>query len=254
MSAVYRPLLLLIAFASYAATAKNIEQSFPVSSGQLLTLKTDQGRIEVRTHSLEQIDVNVFVEGEQEDEFDVSFTPTGQGLQINGEKTSESHHRRLKVSYEITVPENFNLDLDTSGGSISIDDLKGNAEARTSGGSIAVGDINGDVELHTSGGSIQTENIYGGIDAHTSGGSIRVTFAHQPTQNASLSTSGGSIIAKLPMDATFDLNASTSGGKVRSEFEVQGQIRKQSIRGSVNGGGPELALHTSGGSVRVEKI
>jgi len=41
---------------------------------------------------------------------------------------------------------------------------------------------------------------------------------------------------------------------VSSEFSVDGEIKKRSIRGAINGGGPELVLKTSGGSVRIKEI
>ena len=117
-----------------------------------------------------------------------------------------------------------------------------------------MGNIKGDVEAHTSGGSITSEDIEGNINAHTSGGSIRVTMTKQITEDASLTTSGGSIVANLNDDIKIDIDASTSGGRVRSEFDVDGRVKKQSIRGEINGGGPRLKLRTSGGSVRINSI
>jgi uncharacterized membrane protein len=145
------------------------------------------------------------------------------------------------------------LSARSDGGKIEIEDLIGNVDANTSGGSIKVGNVEGDVDLHTSGGSIRTKNIKGEIDAHTSGGSIDVTFAQQPMNDASLTTSGGSIEATFPADVAIDIDASTSGGRVRSEFDVSGRVKKKSIRGQINGGGPEIELRTSGGSISIEK-
>ncbi|WP_414829150.1 DUF4097 family beta strand repeat-containing protein [Alteromonas sp. H39] len=248
-------LLTALATASLA-NAREIDRSFTVNEGETLTVKTDAGSIEILTHNSDSIDVRAEIEGSQEDDFDVSFDVNGDGLTIRGQR--ENGHgwswNSLKVKYQITVPKRFNLDLDTSGGSIEIEDLIGEIKARTSGGSISVGDVEGDISLHTSGGSIRTQDIMGEIDAHTSGGSINVTFAKQPQQDASLTTSGGSITARLPSDVAIDIDASTSGGRVKSEFDVSGKVKKQRIRGKINGGGPELELHTSGGSVRVEKI
>lgn len=256
---VRKLLALSTLFASIGFTtpllAKEIHKTFDADPGDELVLKTEGGSIEITTHSGNSIEVYASVEGKQEDDFTISFQQSSDGLEIIGER--EDHDwgwHNLRVKYEIKVPDHFNLDLDTAGGSIEIDDLTGEIDARTSGGSISVGNINGNVSLNTSGGSISTEDIMGEIDAHTSGGSIRVTFARQPTKNASLTTSGGSITARLPSDVKIELDASTSGGRVRSEFDVNGKIKKQRIRGTINGGGPQLELHTSGGSVHVEKI
>ena len=50
-----------------------------------------------------------------------------------------------------------------------------------------------------------------------------------------------------------DVNAKTSGGNVRCEMPimVQGLLGKNEVNGKINGGGPQLYLRTSGGSVRI---
>lgn len=234
--------------------AKSINDTFPASAGGDLHIKTQVGKIEIDTHSDNTIAVHVDIDGKQEDDFTVEFKQTAKGLNITGKRDNDDgwfSWNNLRVKFRITVPEHYNVDVNTSGGSIEIADLTGNIDAKTSGGSINIGNIEGDVQLHTSGGSITTDAIYGEIDAHTSGGSINVTFAQQPTKNASLHTSGGSIKAHFPDDVSIDIDASTSGGKVTSEFDVSGKIKKQSIKGTINGGGPQIDLHTSGGSVRL---
>jgi hypothetical protein len=53
----------------------------------------------------------------------------------------------------------------------------------------------------------------------------------------------------------LDVNAKTSGGRVHTDFPVSisGEINKSSMRGRMNGGGPELYLRTSGGSIYLKK-
>ncbi len=243
----------LTLLATSFANAESIERQFEADPGDRLYLKTDSGSIDIDTHNRDEIKVDVEINGRDADEFEVTFDESSRGLEIRGERDNASGWNNLKVKFYITVPKEYDIEVMTAGGSIRIDDLIGTIDANTSGGSISIGDVEGDVNLHTSGGSIKTESIAGEIDAHTSGGSISVIFAQQPQQDASLTTSGGSITAKLPSDISVDLDASTSGGRVRSEFDVDGRVKKQSIRGEINGGGPKLKLHTSGGSVRVEK-
>ncbi|MCW8108878.1 DUF4097 domain-containing protein [Alteromonas ponticola] len=234
--------------------AKVIEQEFAAQPDDTLHLKTEQGSIEIKTHKNASIEVYVEIDGEEQDEFDVNFEQRSDSLRIRGERKNRQGWNRTRITYLITIPERYNLDLDTAGGKIEITDLLiGDIEARTSGGAIKIASVKGDVQLHTSGGSIHTEDVEGEIDAHTSGGSIKVAFAKQFTKDATLDTSGGSIVASLPADIRMDLDASTSGGRVKSEFDVDGRVKKRSIEGKVNGGGPKLTLHTSGGSIRIEK-
>ena len=118
-----------------------------------------------------------------------------------GQHTTTSNwgwNNSLRVKFTITVPHKYNIDVDTSGGSININDLTGDVLAQTSGGSIKIGEITGNVDVDTSGGSIKIARVYGEIRANTSGGSIKAEFAQQITQDTKLSTSGGSVTATLP--------------------------------------------------------
>ena len=101
---------------------------------------------------------------------------------------------------------------------------------RTSGGNITIGAVDGNVDADTSGGNITIDRAGGEVRAETSGGNIEVDEV------------GGKI------------EASTSGGNVRATITEQpGLITKSSIRGTINGGGPELRLRASGGSIRIRE-
>jgi hypothetical protein len=245
-------LLLLFSATAFADTTN---YNFDVEKNGRLKIRTDVGSIKIATHEKKTIELELRVEGQNSDKFKFSHEQNKQGVNLIGEYDNGSNwNNRILVEFILTIPKQYNLNIDTSGGSISIEDLIGSIEANTSGGSIRVGNIKGNVELDTSGGSITTETIEGEINAHTSGGSINVTIEKQPTKDAKFSTSGGSITAKLKSDIKISIDASTSGGRVSTDFTVDGKIRDNSIRGEINGGGPKLTLSTSGGSVRVRSL
>lgn len=240
-----------------SAQAREVERSFDVSSGGTLKLETNRGSIRVGTHSSDQVLVRVEIEGKNEDEMDIVMSNSGNDVTVIGEQQKQDSGfwggSRLKVAYDITVPKSYNIDVDTAGGSIKIQDLNGRVDANTSGGSIKLGRIDGLVDVNTSGGSIKVDEVTGTIRAHTSGGSIKANISKQPTGDSKLTTSGGSIKVYLAEDIAVDLSARTSGGRVKSDFDVNGETSKRSIRGKINGGGPKLTLKTSGGSVKVMK-
>jgi Putative adhesin len=198
---------------------------------------------------------------------------------------------RLKVRFVITVPQAFDVDVRTSGGGVDIADLRGkvaartsggsvscdriggDVEARTSGGSVRIGVAEGHVEAHTSGGDVRIERAGGEVDAHTSGGSITVdevggalraktsggsvtaTISAQPRSRCELTTSGGSVTIRLAADVAVDVDAHASGGHVEADvpMTVQGELGRSSLKAKINGGGPELYLRTSGGSIHIKK-
>lgn len=138
----------------------------------------------------------------------------------------------------------------TSGGSINLSNFRGTIDGKTSGGSIRVQNADGDLDLHTSGGSIVLEDVRGSIEARTSGGSIKA-FVLDVDEYLTLKTSGGSVNAVIPEGRGFDLDL--SGNRVNTELtNFSGSSEKNSVEGTMNGGGPEVTLKTSGGSVNLD--
>jgi hypothetical protein len=255
--AIYLHALVIYALLFYSASlfAKTDSQTFDVVLGGTLTVRTDAGSIDISTHDEAVIRLEVSVENREGDTFTYRHELTNGNLTVIGEiEDNNNWVRNLKVEFKLRIPVDYNVILDTSGGSLSIEDLKGHVNARTSGGSISVGNVVGDVNLNTSGGSINTDTITGNLNAHTSGGSINITVNKQLTEDAKLTTSGGSITAYLMEKIQIELDASTSGGRVKSDFSVAGRVKKHSVKGLINGGGPKLTLTTSGGGVRIKSL
>jgi len=145
--------------------------------------------------------------------------------------------------------------LHTSGGAIRIMDVVGDVDASTSGGSISMSGVSGDAIAHTSGGRISLEKTNGAIDASTSGGSVTASLIAQPKKECRLFTSGGSIYVSLSKDVHLNIDASTSGGRVSTDFPVlsRGDRHQRELLTPLNGGGPLLYLHTSGGGITVRR-
>jgi DUF4097 and DUF4098 domain-containing protein YvlB len=141
----------------------------------------------------------------------------------------------------------------TSGGPIKIKDVAGDVDAVTSGGPISIEGNLGRVRAHTSGGPIWIKGASGAIDASTSGGGVTASLLGQPKEDCRLSTSGGGINVTLSRNAHVDLDASTSGGRVWTDFSVpySDEKHQSELHAQLNGGGPRLYLHTSGGGISV---
>jgi hypothetical protein len=147
------------------------------------------------------------------------------------------------------------VDAHTSGGGISLDGAHGPVKLGTSGGNITVGRVEGPADLSTSGGGIRIDEVEGSVRARTSGGSVHVGIVGSLKQDCELSTSGGGIRVAVDKAAAFRLDASTSGGGVETSglkiLSGDGERRRNRLDGDVNGGGPQLKLRSSGGSIAV---
>jgi DUF4097 and DUF4098 domain-containing protein YvlB len=197
----------------------------------------------------------------------------------------------VSVSFTVVVPAHYNVDLNTSGGDIAIASINGQARLRTSGGDLKLervegevdggtsggnitlqegtarvklstsgGDIHveragGEADLSTSGGNIVINSVKERLSASTSGGDIKASIEGALKGDCKLTTSGGTVKVSVDKTAAFDLRARTSGGDVDAEGITiaieKGGLRKSSLAGKVNGGGPQLYLGSSGGDIRI---
>lgn len=137
----------------------------------------------------------------------------------------------------------------TSGGEVRIESTAGSVRAHTSGGNMFVSDIQGDVEADTSGGDVRVLKVDGRIDARTSGGNVRCEIKG-PNRGIRATTSGGSVWLSLPKDITGTLDAESSGGHIASDLPISTtRWSEHRLNGQINGGGEEILVRTSGGSI-----
>jgi len=179
------------------------------------------------------------------------------------------------VQFEIAVPRNYNVEVNTGAGDITTGDIGGTALLKTQGGSISAGrvgrvgvrevsrgrpvarletegghikvlDVAGDLTAFTAGGHINAGNIAADASMHSGGGHIR---AGRIGGRADLETAGGNIAVG---QAENFVNVRTGGGQI--DFgEVRGSVRAQTGGGGIHVmyvSGP-MEVESSGGSICV---
>ena len=114
----------------------------------------------------------------------------------------------MGFTFVITVPKNISGNLNTAGGDIEIEGVKGNQVLKTAGGHINASDIEGEVIAQNAGGNISLSGIDGAVKADNKGGNINID------------SSQGSI------------NARSVGGHVRVDHS-DGEVRIKSAAGDV---------------------
>jgi sensor histidine kinase YesM len=143
------------------------------------------------------------------------------------------------------------IQTDTTGGKIFIQKHKGQIYASTWGGNIEAADMYGNLECNTLGGNIYLKNNNGTIGASTKGGNI---FAEVPyiSQYSWFDTAGGNIEVTLPLDNALDLEVRASKIKHPVFLNFAGELTVNSIKGKLNGGGPNVTIKTGGGKVTIK--
>jgi DUF4097 and DUF4098 domain-containing protein YvlB len=142
----------------------------------------------------------------------------------------------------------------TSGGSIEATHIEGPLDAATSGGSVRIEGVKGDLKAHSSGGPIHIIDAEGRVDADTSGGGVDVAFAKGNGKGGRIESSGGGITVSLDPTVHLEIDAHAEGIHSDLPLSMQGDISRESLHGTLNGGGPSLRLDTSGGSIHIRSL
>lgn len=221
-------------------------KSFTVQKGGLLTVDVEPGAVRIESWSKDE----VLVEAEGIDERHpdrLVMNQTGNDVTVKY-KDRRSHSDHLK--FNITVPSKFNVDIQTTGGSIKQRDvLTGDFKAESGGGSIEIDHIIGKVDVETGGGSIHLNIIEGDAEMQTGGGSIATGHI---TGIINAKTGGGSISMR---ETGGKVDASTGGGSIRVE-NASAWIELSTGGGGVTVRGAKYGakVKTGGGSVEMEDI
>jgi DUF4097 and DUF4098 domain-containing protein YvlB len=239
-------LALIILCSAVVKPAIDSEQSkiktIKVNKGGKLIVEVNPGDIRIQTWDRDEVVIKV--EGLDEDEL--------RDLEVSVEKNtvSVSYNRGGEGEFNITVPQQFNLELKTTAGDISIKgNLDGSAVANSNGGDISCKEIKGNLSLETMGGNISSGNVDGDLDVSTMGGDVSI--GEVKGKNVRINTNGGEINVKRSYSGILlktnggDITMGNAGGN--SEFLTYGgNINIGEVSGSVN-------IETYGGDLSLKK-
>lgn len=144
-------------------------------------------------------------------------------------------------------------------GDVIASSVQGDTEARSVSGNVEVEAIRGDLDVHTTSGRIILRDVESRrIRAGSTSGSVEFSGPILPNGRYDVETMSGRIRLEIPSDAAFDFKATTFSGNIDADFPItlEGSSRKsrkgkQSVRGTVNGGGAEMELSAFSGNIQI---
>jgi DUF4097 and DUF4098 domain-containing protein YvlB len=149
------------------------------------------------------------------------------------------------------------VDLHTGDGSINVEDLKGDIKLRTGDGSVEAHRLDGKVNADSGDGHIKLDGRFDSLNIRTGDGSVEAHANDGSRMNAAwnIRTGDGSVDMTLPGDLQANIDASTGDGRISlgMPVTVEGSFSNSQIHGKMNGGGQPLVIHTSDGSIRLNK-
>lgn len=242
------------------------EKRFSTPGRPEVSLSTFDGSIEVRAWDRSEVEVVIEKRGPTKESLgDLAVNATQTGNRVTVEVTSPrtrtgwhlggSPSARLIVS----LPASSDVAATSGDGSIDLEGVTGRVELGSGDGSIHARNLSGDVSVRTGDGSITLEGKLGALRARTGDGSVTIHAAPGSTASGDweVVTGDGSITIEIPEGFDGDLDAHTGDGRVRVEevtvSNVDGNGRRNSLKGRLGNGGRPVRLRTGDGSITLRR-
>ena len=180
---------------------QQMDTTFAVRSGGELRLEAMNGAVRIGTWDRDAMRVRATHAASSMIELDRSR------LEVD----IEVHHRGRPqaVSFDITVPRSYELDIEGLNLAITVDGVRGPVVLRNVEGAIVVRRVSGPVDIESVSGSVDVEDVRGDITVSTVNEAIRITGGRG---NIEAENSNGSIVMRN-VDAAA-VEASTVNGLV----------------------------------------
>jgi DUF4097 and DUF4098 domain-containing protein YvlB len=167
----------------------------------------------------------------------VRIDTSGGRIHPEGPDTT-NREESWNVSFEINVPRNAMLTLNTNNGGISIDDFRGTAKFHAKNGGLTLTNVGGDLRGETTNGGV----------------TVDVNGDHWDGSGLDVQTMNGGIRLNLPQGFSAELEAGTTHGSLSIDFPVtvQGRIGRH-LETTLGSGGPKLRAITTNGGVTIRQ-
>jgi DUF4097 and DUF4098 domain-containing protein YvlB len=272
------PLFTLL-FAVLTLAADRVEKTFPVSKNPSLVLTNYTGAVSVK--------------GWQNPEIKVICTKYSQNVEIDIESTANrvrlathvldklASAERARVDYQISVPEESNLDVRSNMGSVEVENIKGEVGIDVVEAAVKVTGVSGYLHARSLGSPMTITDSRGIIQANTVSGdmSFRKLDSNNLTATSTLGdisyegdfvsrgkykfeTNEGVILIQCPDQASVEWEARTVKGGIESNLPIKSKnhapsgrslIGRQSLLGTLNQGDATVQLSTFSGKIKINR-
>jgi Putative adhesin len=291
-------LFLLIVFVTSACGTRPAEVSsevtdwmFPASDVKSINLTNEAGDIVVRQTTGSNILITVTKSARRPDDLkgvNVEFQQVADS--VSGTVNYLPGSWSVSVVFEIQVPPNLSIQIESASGNITIENYQGTLNLSTASGALTLHNVSGEIQADTSSGNIEARDVDGNVNVSSASGDMVVSYGVAPelTNNSVLLTdvldmwtyrvepdgtqnsfspplpgtgqrifenSSGTITLQLPHELAVDVFAQLFSGNFESEFDqMQSSADKVRYTGHINGGGPLIILTNASGAIDVEEL
>lgn len=241
-----------------------IERSFDVPAGATVEVETFNGSVRVEAGPSGRVDCKAERRASAPDPESAKAALTG----LIPEMVHEGNRVVLKIKKAdwfrpgwnggadlvVTVPSDAIVQARSENGQIEARGIDGGFIGRSKNGPIFVRDGRGEISAETTNGPIECEATEARVLLQTSNGPIEFR-GDLAGGESKIESSNARVKVALPEDQKFRIDAKTSNGKIETDFEIEGESKKNKLVGT-RGETPatQLVIHTSNGEVEIERL
>jgi DUF4097 and DUF4098 domain-containing protein YvlB len=273
---------ILFSGAAAIATGQRVEKHFAVKSRPVVVIQNvANGRIEVK--SSKNLEV-VIIASQNSNKINFEMEQAGDRVDVTASILDLSAQPlELETSFQLTVPEETELQLRTENGLIYVEQVMGDMTLESVAGDVHLKEVSGYIIVKTTGGSLvctqcagklKFESISGSaqilqpalntVNANTSFGNILFDGDFIRTGLYSMRSGKGLVEVRFSGNDSFDLNARTNMGTVDNQAaaflkpDSHGAARRleskfRGLVGTVGAGLAKVELSTYSGTIRILK-
>jgi len=185
---------------------------------------------------------------------------------------------KAKVDYEILVPEDSNLDIQTNMGTLDVENIRGKIEIDAVEATVKVDGVSGYLQARSLGSKLTISNASGMVQTTTVSGDILFDHLQSSSVNASstlgnisyngdfvsrgkytFSTNEGAIMIQCAEQASVEWDAKTVTGVIESDLPITSKKHSsvpksnehQALLGTLNRGDATVQLSTFSGKIKI---
>ena len=263
MRKLFLPLFAVLALTAFAA-ADDWAKTYDLTGKPELRVDAHDANVRIEAWDQNKIEARVTTHGWHIGNGGLEIVEHQQGNAVEIE-LRQPHHTHFSITIEnrrteleIHMPRSAKVNVHSGDGAVSAKGLQGELDFATGDGQLEIENVDGSLRAHTSDGSVRVSGRFDVLELRTSDGRVEVE-ARQGSQLREawdIRSSDGSVTLRMPADLAADVALHTSDGSITTNIPiaVEGSFGRHDLHGKMNGGGKLLTIHTSDGSLTLDKL
>jgi DUF4097 and DUF4098 domain-containing protein YvlB len=269
----------LALFLASPVFAHHLEKHFTVDGRPVVTVQSNYGKISIKSWKKSEV---VVVGDHASPKIELSTEQAGNRIEVSTHTLSQNlTPADLEAIYQITVPEESELQIKTDSGTIVVERVYGDLVFDTLAADIQLEEVGGHLVVKTVGGSVVCTRCLGQIEVNSISGNVQLL---QPQMdNVRVHTLSGNILfdgdflrrgiyvlkndtglieVRYSDSSSFDLTATSVKGLVDSQANLKPDPhgrnytppkQARTLFGTVNEGHAKVDLSSFSGTIRIRK-